>query len=166
MKSLSGSPFSSVCTQNSFAGLKSKNTSLFVLIDNSLYASKVTLLHSLIYNISLRAPRNLELSSAEKNSITLPFANSYLKSDLLKFASTYLLVHLIIFKKSFNAPLLKCGIVSATILISSPDCLAALSINIGSIPNVFPADVPPCIILIRFFKASIFRIAVVTLNID
>ena len=49
----------------------------------------------------------------------------------------------IIFTKSLKAPLLKCGIDSATTLISVLGVLAALSIKIGSMPYVLPADVPP-----------------------
>ncbi len=46
-------------------------------------------------------------------------------------------------KKSFNAPLRKCGIVSATTLISVRGNVAAFVINIGRIPYVFPALSPP-----------------------
>ena len=73
----------------------------------------------------------------------LPFANSYFSSDLLNLSSTNLFVHFITFKKSLKAPRLKCGIDSATTLISKPPFFAALSISIGSMPNVFPAEVPP-----------------------
>jgi hypothetical protein len=48
-----------------------------------------------------------------------------------------------IFKKSFIAPLLKCGIVSLTTDISKCGVLAAKSISIGRIPNVFPAECFP-----------------------
>tara|TARA_R110001606_G_scaffold130221_1_gene265547 strand:- start:44 stop:256 length:213 start_codon:yes stop_codon:yes gene_type:complete len=50
-----------------------------------------------------------------------------------------------IFLKSFNAPLFKCGIDSATTDISKLGVCIALLINTGSMPNVFPADVnsPP-----------------------
>ena len=47
------------------------------------------------------------------------------------------------FMKSFNAPRLKCGIDSATMLISKFGCLDALLINTGMIPKVLPALVPP-----------------------
>lgn len=93
--------------------------------------------------MSRLAPRNLELSSALKNSIKLPLANSYFSRVLLNLSSKNLPVHFIIFSKSRNAPLLKCGIDSATMLISKPAVLVALSINIGIIPNVFPAHSPP-----------------------
>ena len=93
--------------------------------------------------MSRLAPRNLELSSALKNSIKLPLANSYFSRVLLNLSSKNLPVHFIIFSKSRNAPLLKCGIDSATMLISKPAVLVALSISTGNIPKVLPAEVPP-----------------------
>ena len=93
--------------------------------------------------MSRLAPLNLLESSALKNSTKLPFANSYFSSDLLKRSSTKRLVHFITFKKSRNAPRRKCGIDSATTLISSPPVFVALSMSIGSMPKVFPALVPP-----------------------
>jgi hypothetical protein len=41
------------------------------------------------------------------------------------------------------APLFKCGIDSATTLVSVKGYSAASSIRIGNIPNVLPALVPP-----------------------
>ena len=53
---------------------------------------------------------------------------------------------------------------SDTTLISKLGSFIALSISKGKIPNVLPADVPPLITLIRFFKRNNFLIAVVTIN--
>jgi hypothetical protein len=88
----------------------------------------------------LLAPRSLLSCSALKNSMYEPLANLYVNSVLFQLLSTYLPVQSITFKKSLIAPRLKCGIVSLTTLISSLGVLAALSIKIGSIPNVLPAD--------------------------
>jgi len=51
-----------------------------------------------------------------------------------------------ILRKSFKAPFLRCGMDSDTMDISISGVLAALSISIGIIPNVFPAEfIYPCV---------------------
>src|SRR5690606_39089980 len=70
----------------------------------------------------------------------------------------------IISSKSFSAPLRRCGTLSDTMLISSPGFRAALSIRMGIMPYVFPADVPPGITFIRFLSLRSFFMAVVSVK--
>ena len=49
-------------------------------------------------------------------------------------------------------PRRKCGIDSDTTLVSRLGVLIHLSIKIGNIPKVFPADVPPWITFFAFLK--------------
>ena len=107
---------------------------------------------------SLPTPRR---PRARAHSIKLLFENVYFNNVREKCASIQRLDDLIIFSKSFNAPLLKCGSDSDTIDISNPGFFAALCIRIGMIPNVLPADVPPGTILIRLVSFLSLRIAVV-----
>jgi hypothetical protein len=62
------------------------------------------------------------------------------------------------------APRFKCGIDSATIEISENGVFAAMSINIGMIAYVFPADVPPWTPRMNRRILSILLIAVVRIN--
>ena len=68
------------------------------------------------------------------------------------------------FRKAFNAPLLKCGTDSLTTDISLLGFLIAWSISNGRMPNVLPAEVPPCTTLLRLFNLLNFFIAVVTIK--
>ena len=92
-------------------------------------------------------------------------ANVYLKSVAFHRCGFHRPVNTIIFLKSFIAPLLRCGIDSATTEISRSSVLQHKSISIGRIPKVLPAEVPPCIPFVNFFSPKTLLITVVRTNI-
>jgi hypothetical protein len=66
--------------------------------------------------------------------------------------------------KSLMAPLLKCGVDSATTDIDKLGVFKALSIRMAKIAIVLPALEPPCITLIRDLIFLILDMALVYLN--